>query len=83
MQRRGGVRRGSVGFGAVDAMAILLVILILSGSLGALLASRDNGLVSRAQQLLRAAANSLNLNPLSPNQASAESPPTKGNAAGS
>ncbi len=70
---QGRKRRGSVGLGTMDAVAILLVILILSGSLGALLASRDVQLVSRAQQWVRLAMNSLSLNLFSPNQASAGS----------
>jgi hypothetical protein len=72
-----------MGFGAMDAVAILLVILILSGSLGALLASRDVQFVARAQQWVRLAMDSLSLNVFLPNQASAEATPSKGRAAGS
>ena len=83
MRQRGSTRRGSVGLGVVDAMAIILVILILGGSLGALLASRDTDLVSRAHYLVRLALDSVSLNSISPDQASAEAPPSKGHAAGS
>jgi len=82
MQGRGGTRRGSVGLDVVDAVAIVLVIMILSGSLGVLLASRDAGIVTRAQQWVRLAMGSFSLSLLSPNQAAAEAPPAKGRAAG-
>ncbi len=83
MHGRGGTQRGSMGLGTVDAVAIILVILILGGSLGALLASRDAQLVSRAQQWVRIAMSSLSLNLVSPNQAAAEASPSKGRSAGS
>ena len=76
MQGRGGKGRGVVGFGAVDAVTILLIILILSGSLGVLLAGRDTHFVARAQQWVRLAMGSASLNSISPNQAAAEAPPS-------
>lgn len=75
MEGRGGMRRGSIGLGASDALAIILIILILVGSLGALLAQRDARFVSQTQQWLRLAVDHLSSSIFLPNQAAAEASP--------
>ena len=76
MDRRGGTRRGAAGLGALDAIAIVFVILILSCSLGALLAGRDARFANQTRQWLRVAIDHLSPSVLLPNQAAAEGEPS-------
>ena len=79
MDGRGGIRRGAIGLGAVDAIAIVFVILILSCSLGALLAGRDMRFANQTRQWLRTAVEHLSPSLLLPNQAAAEGEPSARN----
>ena len=76
MAGRGGTRRGSGGLSAADALAIVLVIILLGSSLGALIASRDPQFVGRTQMWARAVVSHLSPSLLLPNRASAEAPPS-------
>jgi uncharacterized membrane protein len=77
MKGRGGsTRRGSQRLDVADALAIIFVIVLLTSTLGGLLVSRNRNIATRAQQWVRVATNHLSLSVLTPNQASAEAPPS-------
>jgi len=73
---RSGSRREASGLGAGDVLAIVLVILLLSCSLGALVAKRDARFVARTQQWVRVLASHLKPSLLLLNQAFAQAPPS-------
>ena len=77
MEGRGGSsRRGSSGIDVADALAIIFVIVLLTSTLGALLATRNPSFMVRTKEWVRIATSHLNFSLLAPNQAAAEAPPS-------
>jgi hypothetical protein len=83
MEGRGGTtRRGSSGLDVADALAIVFVILLLTSTLGALIASRNPTFLTRTEEWFRVTTSRLNFNLIAPNQAAAEAPPSTGRPPG-
>jgi hypothetical protein len=78
MEGRGGSssRRGSSGLDIADALAIIFVIVLLTSTLGALLASRNPSFMVRTKEWIRVVTRQINASLLAPNQAAAEAPPS-------
>jgi hypothetical protein len=83
MQGRGGSdRRGSSGLDVADTLAIIFVIVLLTSTLGALLAIRNPSFVAQTEEWVRVARSQLSFSLLAPNQAAAEAPPSTGRPPG-
>ena len=83
MEGRGGSRRNSTRLDVADGLAIIFVIILLTTTLGALVATRNPRFVVHTEEWIRVASSHLSFNLLAPNQAAAEAPPSTTRPAGS